>query len=694
MYRNISHILKQLAMAAAATTTTLPLTAVSLTRADDKELGVIEKTRAKLPAITVRTGEDIKALTMGFRGKKGEAVAAVEPSSLRELYELITLYKELGIGYLLQGANTALKGQGTPTGGDRPVVIIRTAKLKGFKVLDFPGSEEYKVILVQPGLALKEMEPLLNELGFDLPHKIGSHALGNTFGGSAATGCGGVRVDNRSGEPSTTHLGSLGAITMGAEGMIWNGIFPRVNSGSELLEKMDAGTFEASEVAVPHLDETVKFIQRLYDPRSYPITNHLNDNPFSGQGYEGTQAIMQLMYLVRRKPTAIASYVVLLPNPKLKEDLYRDVIFKKGPRYPDALPILCESMSAELVSEIVSTGTTYVIPTFLALAPPKIAQYFVTLLSLRKHVMSLFPSVYPVLESSAGKVLSHVLTPTDIRTGGFGEMLILQVADRVGTPNNVLEFNERLDDFVREHPLAIRVLKISPGSLEERLILQIRNVAAIATVAISAREQGSLFAFDDAIMPGKMTEQYCKLFSEKLAAAFPGIIIRKYLYGHDLKQISHNDWVLSFVDKERKLSPADIHKIYALQHATMLEVGGVPHAEHGIGDHADTDLDRTNLVKLVAHRLLNDPEGLANPGGGFEKAFQKAIGDPSIVEDALRFAHAALQRESERGALLTYSGKPDLKEMQARLDFNATFFARKLSIKAEPEARQLSVRSG
>ncbi|MGC8486333.1 MAG: hypothetical protein ACP5O6_12000, partial [Candidatus Baltobacteraceae bacterium] len=64
-----------------------------------------------------------------------------------------------------------------------------------------------------------------------------------------------------------------------------------------------------------------------------------------------------------------------------------------------------------------------------------------------------------------------------------------------------------------------------------------------------AREHGALFAFDDAIMPGTMTEQYCKLFSERLAIAFPGIIIRKYLYGHDLKQISHNDWVLCHLSR-------------------------------------------------------------------------------------------------------------------------------------------------
>lgn len=76
------------------------------------------------------------------------------------------------MGYLLQGANTCLKGQSTPNDSDKP----------------------------------------LNTMGYDLPHKIGSQDFGNTFGGSAAIGCGGVRVDNKSGAPATTQAGNLGVV--------------------------------------------------------------------------------------------------------------------------------------------------------------------------------------------------------------------------------------------------------------------------------------------------------------------------------------------------------------------------------------------------------------------------------------------------------------------------------------------------
>lgn len=639
---------------------------------DSQKQRIIEATQLRIGKSIRISDEEITTFTTGFRGKKGAAIAVVEPTSLKELYDLITLYNELGVGYLLQGANTALKGQSTPNGEKRPVVVIRTHHLKKFKILDIPGNDEYKVILVQPGLALKDLEGTLSTLGYDLPHKIGSHPLGNTFGGSAATGCGGVRVDNRSGAPSTTHLGSLGAVTIGSQGIIYNGIVhpQRAPSGEQLFRMLDEDDIREEDIVYPELTETHRFIQSLFEARSYPITNHLHDNPFSGQGYEGTHAIAAMMYLVRKKPTTVATYVALLKNPGIKEALYRDVIFAKGKEHPDTLPILCESMNADLIHEIVSNGVNYPAAAFLALAPPRLAQYYVTLLEYRKRIIALLPTIYPHLESLVGSLLSRILTPANIRAIKFHEMLIVQVANRVSSPDNIEEFNARLDKFADEHPYAIEILKIKPGSLRERLILQIRNVAALATLAIAARDKGTLFAFDDAIMPGTMTEEYCMSLSRKLSEKFPGIKLQVYLYGHDLKQISHNDWVISFTDNKRRLTDTEIHEIYRIQHETMLEVKGVPHAEHGIGDHADTDLDEKNLIRLVAHRLLNDPLGLANPDGGFEKAFQKAIADKSILDKAIQYAQEALQRELRLGTLLTYEGHSEKKWLQSKLETN------------------------
>jgi D-lactate dehydrogenase len=94
-----------------------------------------------------------------------------------------------------------------------------------------------------------------------------------------------------------------------------------------------------------------------------------------------------------------------------------------------------------------------------------------------------------------------------------------------------------------------------------------------------------------------------------------------------------------------------------MQHQLMDEIGGISHAEHGIGDYAETDLTRAERTKLVAHRLLNDIKGISNPGGSWNKAFKQAIQDKGIAIDGINCAQKALEREVSRNTLLNWSDK-------------------------------------
>lgn len=618
-----------------------------------KEL--IAQTRNCLGAqACIFTGKSLDRYNLGFRGKQGRALFAVFPTSLLDLYRLIMLYRDLKVGYLLQGANTSLKGQSTPNVNSKPIVIIKTLKLNKFKIFDLPTTKEYKVILVEPGLALKELESTLTQLGYDLPHKIGSHDFGNTFGGSCAIGCGGVRVDNKSGAPVMTEAGSLGVISLSATGIFYNGIFKpaAAPSGQVLLQKIDSDAIQFSDLELPCLDEVPEFLKGLFIPKSYPIQNKLHDNIFSGQGYEGTQAILLMMYLVRKKVKKTHTYVIPLANPTLKEALYQEVIFKIGAKDPDALPILCESMSANLVRAITVDGVAYPAALFLALMPKFLTRYYVPLLNLRKRISKHWPLFYAKCEDRFGRFLSRLFTPKEL-FNDFAELLILQVAERHDTHPYLDEFAARLKCFVRQHPLPIMTL--TSKSFNERLILQLRNVAALATLSLAEREQGQLFAFDDAIMPGTLTQKYCALLATRLGARFPKAHLAMYLYAHDLKQICHDDWIISFAD-HRRLTPEEISEINKIQHTTIMEAQGIAHAEHGLGDEADLHLDTDNLVRLLAHRFINDPEGLANPGGGFERAYQRALLDPSLITAAKALQHTLVTKERSKGRLLTFSG--------------------------------------
>lgn len=619
------------------------------------EQHILNETQQLLPKARIDKGRALAPLLRGFRGKQGKAVGAVYPTSVVDVYRLIKLYKEMNVGYLMQGANTALKGQGTPNGDEKNIMIIKTHLLNKIKVLDFPNQDEYKILLVQPGVALKDAEVVLNKINFSLPHRTGSHDLGNTFGASCANACGGVQVDNRDGRPSLTSTGNMGAISISAEGIIYNGFIKadKVTSGEDLLTRIDQNNFAIEDIELPHVTEVDDFLKKLFVEKSYPIRNHRGELIFPGDGGEGSQAVVYQMYLIRRKPMVVNTYALLFFSPEAKEKFYQEVIFSEGAEHPHSLPILCESMNEPLVKAIVNEGVGFFIAVLLASGWKWVSKNITSLMRLHTSLIQLAPVAYLTASAWIGKCLSRIFTPAAIRNKKFHDMLVLQVANHNNTEENIANFEKKFKLFSEQNPDAIEEITVPSGGFAERMILETRTAAAPAILCIALQKKGTLFPFDDAIMPGQMTHTYQKLLAERIKSKnFPIKLLGAYFYGHDLKQISHNEWVYT-----GPLTPEQIEEIYQLHLATMQEVGGVAHAEHGVGDHADTDLNRDELVKLVAHRYLNDKEGLANPGGGPEKAYKKSCQDKEIYKEGIALGEKVLEQEKAKGTLWTWEGK-------------------------------------
>lgn len=599
----------------------------------------------------ILTGNSLLPYLTGFRGKQGTAIALVEPHSTVGLYELIQLLAQHQIGYVIQGANTSLKGQSIPNESKYPVVIIKTTQLKKFKLIDIPNESEYKILLTEPGLSVKEAEIALDGIGFDLPHKIGSHDFGNTFGASCAIGCGGIRVDNRDGRASKTNNDNLGVIAISANGFIYNGLVrpEKIQSGKELLSKIDLNGITQDDIIFPKLNEIGLFLDQLFVDRSYPIKNHRGDIIFSGDGGEGSQVIVYLMYLIRRKVTVHQTYVCILKSEKIKKEFYEKAVLNINHNDKDYLPIVCESMNAALVHEIVNKGTGFLTAALLSVFPEFFKRYSPQLMRLRNKLVGTFGSAYLYAESFFGKIASYCLPTTALRKKDYYEIVLLQYANRVSCKDSIAIFEEKLNAFCEKHPSEITVLKPHKNSLSERLFLQIRTAGALATLTVAQRENGVLFAFDDAVMPGGMLSSYCNKLFKLLSEKYSERVLAPLLYGHDLKQISHNDWII-----KGELSEDEIRNIHHIQHKTMVEVGGHPHAEHGVGDYANTDLNEDELVKLIVHRALNDSNGFANPGGAYEKAFSRAIKNKEIMSRAVSMIQTVMNREFSQHTLLAW----------------------------------------
>ena len=358
------------------------------------------------------------------------------------------------------------------------------------------------------------------------------------------------------------------------------------------------------------------------------------------------------MYLIRKKPEIIHTYTLLFHSKNAKEQFYKEVIFSEGPDKPNSLPILCESMNALLVNEVVNNGVCFFMAVILASGYQWIPKHVTKLMSFRNYLISLVPKLYINLESWIGKCFARFLIHESIRNTDYEEMVILQVADSKKDPTNIPLFEGKLNHFYDKNSDAIQVTKIESNSFNERIIIQTRTVSAAATLSLSFKEGASLFPFDHALMPGNMTHEYTTLLRQRIEKNLPVKLLGPFLYGHDLKQISHNEWLVIGV-----LTPEQEKEIYRIQFETVKEVGGFAHAEHGVGDHADTDLNEKELIKLVAHRLLNDINGLANPGGGPERAFQKSMSNAQNFKEGVALAEMILKQESDKGTLWSWEGK-------------------------------------
>ncbi len=623
----------------------------------------------------VISGQNIMKLTTGFRGKTGSALAAVSPNSANSAYQVMQLLKTKSIGFVIQGGNTSLKGQSTPNNdAEMPIVIIRTDRMKAIKQF-FKISDDIAVIIAEPGASLKEIEKICKPRGFEEPYRLGSHDFKNRLGGGAAILCGGMNVPSLPGGPTRTLSETEGCISITPSGDIYNGLF---KAETNLLERFDSGNFSYDDLKTPDAEEPARFTKSLFKSTEnghYPMQNKRRDLA-SGVGGEGSSFMLGLMYIVRSLPKQTQTFMITFPkSPTVsKENFYNETVFSVGQDNPQQLPLKCESMGSDLVYQIVKNGICFAAVPALSMLPAALSNLFPTFLGWRKKCIASIPH-YLDIESFMGKQLSRLFAPGPLlKPENFDEAVIIQAANYSTEEDNIAEFRKRINKFLVSHPDAIKVFEIKPHSNQEGILFNIRNVAALATLTRAIQTGGNLFAFDDAIEPGAMTNKYIQILTDKLHANFPGIHLEVYPYGHDIKKVSHNDWVIRIKDetteKMRQATPEETAKIHVLQHDAMIEAGGRPHAEHGVGDFAATDAPRDELTKSLAFSLLFDPEDRGNPGGGWKAAREKAMADPDILSDAITMAQAIIKTEVQKGTLLNQEGLLTQEKLESRLKEN------------------------
>ena len=153
----------------------------------------------------------LKFFRTGYRIGEGEALAAIQPQSLLQMWDVLKACVAHDKIVIMQAANTGLNGGSTPYGDDydRDVVIINTLKIDDIVLLN--GGKQ---ILGYAGSTLYKLEDALE--GIDrTPHSvIGSSCIGASVVGGVCNNSGGSLV-NRG--PAYTELSLFAQLTESGE---------------------------------------------------------------------------------------------------------------------------------------------------------------------------------------------------------------------------------------------------------------------------------------------------------------------------------------------------------------------------------------------------------------------------------------------------------------------------------------------
>lgn len=196
----------------------------------------------------------------GFRMGKGDAIAAVLPGSLLELWSVLKACVECDYIIIMQAANTGLNGGSTPDGNDydRDIVIINTLKIDQVYLLN-DGAQ----IVGLAGSTLYKLEDILEGEG-RTPHSIiGSSCIGASIVGGVCNNSGGSLV-NRG--PAYTELSLYAQVNDAGELELINHLELSLgDQPEEILENLQSGNFSKSVASSNKLASDTEYEDRVRD---------------------------------------------------------------------------------------------------------------------------------------------------------------------------------------------------------------------------------------------------------------------------------------------------------------------------------------------------------------------------------------------------------------------------------------------
>jgi FAD/FMN-containing dehydrogenase len=139
----------------------------------------------------VVTDPDVRAsYEVDWTGRfRGQAAAAVRPSSVDEVAAVVSLCADAGVALVPQGGNTGLVAGGVPVDAGTGAVVLSTRRLDRLHPVDLLAGQ----VTAGAGVTLARLHAHAAEVGWAFGVDLGARDTA-TIGGMVATNAGGIRV--------------------------------------------------------------------------------------------------------------------------------------------------------------------------------------------------------------------------------------------------------------------------------------------------------------------------------------------------------------------------------------------------------------------------------------------------------------------------------------------------------------------
>ena len=534
----------------------------------------------------VLTGSDaLLRFTVGHRTGSGDAVAAVLPGSLFQLWQIALSCMRADKILIMQAANTGLTGGSTPFGEyDRDVVVVNTLRLKGVRPI-LNG----KQVVCMPGATVYELEDQLRPYNRSPHSEIGSSCIGASVFGGVCNNSGGALVQRG---PAYTEAAVFAQVDANGELHLINHLgIDLGKTPEEILNNLESGNFKIDPSSAKDRKCSSTDYQSHVCKLDEATPARFNADPrslFEASGSAGRVIVFALRLDSFEKPKSSHVFVISSNAPSVLSGIKRSLLVDHG-----IVPIAGEYMD----QTIFCAAMAYAKDTFLAIK------------WMGTKRLPLLYNLKSTLDRWCRRIRLPVAHFSDKTLQYFASVFPYSLSKSIKSQGSkhahtlLLKIDRRHLDHVRNELSTLTMsedfeyLECSEKEAEDVFLHRFVSAgAAIRYDALTYKEQSRLVAIDVALR--RNDENWHELVPPRLMEN----VKKLFVYGHFFCNVFHLDFVVN--------EGVDGHEFEADLIACLEQEGAQCPAEHNVGHLYLAKPDLAAFYKEL------DPTNSLNPGIG------------------------------------------------------------------------------